>query len=114
MSVDRSNDGGTKPGFRTITDLRYDERTDRYRARYDAATAHELFVDIVLAVSNVLDVGTDDIEPAHRAVDTDVLDAVVDAYGRDAGLSFGPVVFSLDDCVVTVAEEELTFERRTS
>lgn len=111
--ADGSEDGEQSPSFRTLTDFRYDEQSGMYRAQYDPSAGSELVVDVVLALSDVLGVSANDVEPFYQAVDVDVFEALVSTYGTECGPSVGPVVFSLDDFVVTVGESELTFERRT-
>ena len=114
MSEDIGGGNRTSVPFRTLSDFGYDEETGVYRARYDAASAHELLVDVVLAVADIEGVTTDDIEPASRSVDADVFETLVRASDGDDGLSTGPLTFSLGDCRVTVVAGEITFDRQTS
>ena len=113
MSTDTGDGDGASIPFRTIDDFRYDDQMGMHRARYDAASAHELLVDIVLAVADIEGGTTDDIEPAYRSIDADALETLVRANaGED--LSTGPLTFPLGGHRVTVVAGEVTFERRPS
>ncbi|SFR60320.1 hypothetical protein SAMN04487947_2727 [Halogeometricum rufum] len=114
MADDRPPESRTPAPYRSLTDLRYDEQAGLYRARYDPASARELFVDVVLAVSDVLGVDTCELEPAYETIDPDAFDTLVDSYATNAGVSGGSLSFRLDDCVVTVRRDELAFERRAT
>jgi hypothetical protein len=103
---------GSSLPFRTIDDFRYDDQMELYRARYDGASAHELLVDIVLAVADIEGATTDDIDPAYHSIDADVFETVVRA-NTDDDLSTGPLAFSLGGCRVTVVAGEITFEQRS-
>jgi hypothetical protein len=114
MTDDRHHENRPPVPYRSLTDLRYDDQAGLYRARYDSLSRHELLVDIVLAVSDVLDVDTCDLDPAYETIDPDAFDTLVDSYAANAGVSVGSLSFRLDDCIVTVLPDELVFERRAA
>ncbi|MDS0299683.1 hypothetical protein NDI76_13120 [Halogeometricum sp. S1BR25-6] len=113
MSADTGDGNGSSIPFRTIDDFRYDEQMGMHRARYDAESAHELLVDIVLAVADIEGATTDGIDPAYRTIDGDAFETLVRASVSE-DVSAGPLTFPLGGCRVTVVAGEVTFERRSS
>lgn len=113
MSADTGDGNGSPIPFKTIDDFRYDDQMGMHRARYDVASAHELLVDIVLAVADIEGATTDDIDPAYRSIDADAFETLVRT-NTGENPSTGPLTFPLGGCQVTVVAGEVTFERRPS
>jgi hypothetical protein len=66
-----------------LTDLTYDEQTESYRYHY--AADRSFCVDLVLAVSEVVDTDPTELEPLYNHIDPDLLEEFVDGRSRFSG-----------------------------